>query len=185
MWRPAGLRTMNSRLCGLALFVASGLAGAWPVKAPAQDQEALTPYIGETAAAFEARKRGLPRPMQADASTVTLIADARGHFSVEPAINGTRIRMLVDTGASSIALSERDARAVGISLPAREFTIKMATANGTVLVAPTSLPEVSIGGIVLRDVRAVVVPEDKLQTSLLGMSFLSRLSRFEVSEGKL
>jgi aspartyl protease family protein len=61
----------------------------------------------------------------------------------------------------------------------------MATANGVVLVAPVLLKEVAIGDIVVRDVRAVVVPEDRLQVSLLGMTFLSKLSRFEVSGDQL
>jgi aspartyl protease family protein len=114
-----------------------------------------------------------------------LIADPRGHFGVEPAINGTHIRMMVDTGASSVVLTEKDAHALGINPETRDFSMKMATANGTVLVAPTVLPEIAVEGIVLRDVGAVVVPEDRLQVSLLGMSFLSRLTRFEVSGNRL
>lgn len=175
----------GSKLLARALVAALGFAAVNLPSARAQDQEGLTPYTGETAAEFEARKRGLPRPARPDPSKVTLVADSRGHFGVEPAINGTRVRMMVDTGASSVVLTERDARTVGINPPARDFSIKMSTANGVILVAPTLLPEVAVGDIVLRDVRAVVVPEDKLQVSLLGMSFLSRLTRFEVTGDRL
>jgi aspartyl protease family protein len=93
--------------------------------------------------------------------------------------------MMVDTGATSVALTEEDAHRVGIDPPSRDFKLRLSTANGMVLVAPIMLPEVAVGDIVMRDVRAVVVPEDKLEISLLGMSFLSRLSHFEVAGDRL
>ena len=93
--------------------------------------------------------------------------------------------MLVDTGASSVVLTGKDAHVIGINPASTDFDVKMATANGVVLVAPVLLKEVAIGDIVVRDVRAVVVPEDRLQVSLLGMTFLSKLSRFEVSGDRL
>ena len=96
-----------------------------------------------------------------------------------------RIPMLVDTGASSVVLTGKDAHVIGINPASTDFAVKMATANGVVLVAPILLREVAVGDIVVRDVRAVVVPEDKLQVSLLGMTFLSKLSRFEVSGDQL
>jgi aspartyl protease family protein len=176
---------VGSRLLASALVVAAGLGSVNPPVARAQGQEALIPYAGETAAEFEARQKGLPRPVRADPSKVTLVADSRGHFGVEPTINGTRVRMMVDTGATTVTLTEKDARAVGINPPSRDFSMKMSTPNGVVLVAPALLPEIAIGDIVVRDVRAVVVPEDKLQVSLLGMSFLSRLSHFEVTGDRL
>ena len=177
---------IKRKLCECVLLVTLGLAAQSLPRASAQDRPALTPFIGETTAEFEARKKGLPRPVTAnEASSVMLVADARGHFGVEPLINGARVRMVVDTGASSVALTEEDARAAGINPPSRDFTVKMATANGIVLVAPVLLRDVVIGDIVVRDVHAVVVPEDKLQVSLLGMSFLSKLSRFEASGGRL
>lgn len=174
----------ESKFCAWVLLVSLGLTIGTLRPATAQEQgqgDVIIPYPGEKAAEFEARKNGLPR----DASTVTLIADARGHFGVQPAINGTRVRMLVDTGATSVVLTEKDAHSLGIDPPSRDFKVKVGTANGFVLVAPTTLSEVAVEGIVLRDVPAVVVPENGLHVSLLGMSFLSRLTRFEVSGGKL
>lgn len=178
----------GSRFCAWVLLVSLGLTIGTLQPATAQEQgqgDVIIPYPGEKAAEFEARKNGLPRPMRSDASTVTLIADARGHFGVQPAINGTRVRMLVDTGATSVVLTEKDAHSLGIDPPSGDFKVKVGTANGFVLVAPTTLSEVAVEGIVLRDVPAVVVPENGLHVSLLGMSFLSRLTRFEVSGGKL
>jgi aspartyl protease family protein len=178
----------GSKFCACALLAILGLTALPLLTARAQEQgqgDVIIPYPGETAAEFEARKRGLPRPVRPDATTVVLIADPRGHFGVEPTINGTRIHMVVDTGATSVVLSEKDAHSIGIDPAAGDFKVKVATANGFVLVAPTLLSEVAVHGIVLRDVPAVVVPENRLQVSLLGMSFLSRLTRFEVSGGKL
>jgi len=169
-----------------ALLAVLGLTSQAMSTVGAQDRAGMTPFVGETAAEFEARKKGLPPPTPViEPSTVTLDADARGHFGVDPAINGTHVRMMVDTGASSVVLTGRDARTIGINPPSRDFALKMSTVNGIVLVAPVLLEEVAVGDIVVRDVRAVVLPEDKLQVSLLGMSFLSKLSRFEVSGAQL
>ena len=147
----------------------------------------MIPYAGETAAEFEARKRGLPPPPRPDASgaTVTFTANRSGHFLLEPQINGTPIRMLVDTGATFVALNDRDARSVGVAPAPQEFKMRMPTANGIVMAAPVTLREISVGGISVHDIPAVVIPEDKLGVSLLGMTFLSKLSRFEVSSGRL
>ena len=169
-----------------AFVVTLGLFSCAPPLAKAQQSLSITPFVGETAAEFAARKAGQPRPpAEPEPFSVMLPADAQGHFAVEPVVNGTRIRMVVDTGASVVTLSQQDARSLGISPSPRDFTVKTWTANGVVLVAPILLREVAIGEIVVHDVPAVIVPEDKLQVSLLGMSFLSKLSRFEAGGGKL
>jgi aspartyl protease family protein len=92
---------------------------------------------------------------------------------------------LVDTGASVVAIPEREAARVGIRPSRREYTVQMKTANGTVMAAPTQLRMVEVGGIIARDVPAVVMPDAALGENLLGMSFLSRLRRFEIADGKL
>lgn len=169
-----------------ALFAMLGLTAQGTLVAGAQDLSRVTPFVGETAAEFEARKHGLPPPAPVtEQQRIILGADSRGHFGVAPTINGMRIPMLVDTGASSVVLTGKDAHVIGINPASTDFALKMATANGVVLVAPVLLREVAVGDIVVRDVRAVVVPEDKLQVSLLGMTFLSKLSRFEVSGDRL
>jgi aspartyl protease family protein len=178
------MKARKLRRC--AILVMFGLAAQFPSVVRAQDKPALTPFIGETSAEFEARKMGLPGPAAApEPSSLILLADPHGHFAVEPTINGSRIRMMVDTGASSIALSQRDARSIGINPLPSDYAAGLSTANGVVRVAPVLLREVAIGEMVVRDVAAVVVPEDKLQVSLLGMSFLSKLSSFEMSGGRL
>ena len=118
-------------------------------------------------------------------STVTVDADLSGHFVVHPSLDGRRVRMLVDTGASLVALSYEDARSAGLYVSPGAFTRKLSTANGIVEAAPVQIREVRIGGIVARNVEAVVLPQGRLGTSLLGMSFLKRLGGFEIARGRL
>ena len=92
---------------------------------------------------------------------------------------------MVDTGATGVVLSREDARRVGINPQPSDFTARTSTANGIVPVAPIVLDKVAVGEISVRDVPALVHPDSRFQGSLLGMSFLSRLSQFEVSKGRL
>ncbi len=117
--------------------------------------------------------------------TVTIPRDARGHFQVDARVDGRRIGFMVDTGASTIALTASDARRLGIHPSASEFTVGVRTANGTVRAAAANLSMVEVGGLVVRDVRALVVPDTALSENLLGMSFLTKLRRFEYAGGKL
>ncbi len=93
--------------------------------------------------------------------------------------------MLVDTGASIVALSGDSARRLGIYPAAGDFTLVMSTANGSVAAAPVTLGEIRIGDVAVRDVPAVVFQGEALGTNLLGMTFLKRLSRFEAGGGQL
>lgn len=116
---------------------------------------------------------------------LVLPEDGRGHFIAEPLVNGTRLRMLVDTGASFVALSAEDAGRAGVFPNAADFRLSISTANGTIQAAPVKLREIRVGSIVLRDVEAAVLPAGRLKESLLGMSFLRRLSSFQIADGSL
>ncbi len=167
------------------IFLALALAPKYWLATSAQENADLVPRLGETSAEFEARARGLARPAPTEPISVTLAPDPQGHFFVEPIVNGTRLRMMIDTGASLVVLSREDARHIGINPATGDFTMPAATANGVVLVAPVVLKEVAIGEVAVRDVPAAVFPDNKLQVGLLGMSFLSKLSHFEVAGGQL
>jgi aspartyl protease family protein len=117
--------------------------------------------------------------------TVEIQRDRSGHYTVEGFVDGQRLRFMVDTGASVIALTMGDAARLGIYPSERDFTAKVGTANGPIHAAPVRLREVEIDGIVVRDVQAMVLPERALGGNLLGLSFLSRLRRYEFSGGKL
>lgn len=117
--------------------------------------------------------------------SVTIPRDARGHFQVGGRIDGRRVDFMVDTGASVIALSEREANRLGIRPSRDDYTAQVKTANGTVKAAPVTLNSVDIDGLVVRNVRALVVPGNALSENLLGLSYLTKLKRFEYANGKL
>ena len=131
-------------------------------------------------------RRAEPAPQQsANYRTVTVLGDRRGHFQVEGAVDGRRLDFMVDTGASYVALRERDAGKLGIFPSPREYTGRSSTANGVIKVAPVRLPSLEVNGIRIFDVQAVVIPDESLGVNLLGMSFLSRVRRFEMANGRL
>ena len=118
-------------------------------------------------------------------NSVVLTADRLGHFRADGRIDGRHIEFIVDTGATTIALTARSAAQLGIHPFPRDFTSQARTANGVVRTASVQLGMVEVGGILVRDVVAVVFPAEALSDNLLGMSFLSRLRRYEVANGRL
>jgi aspartyl protease family protein len=107
--------------------------------------------------------------------TVQLSSDRSGHFQTNVMVDGRAIEFLVDTGASSVALRESEAARLGIRPSARDYNVRTQTANGIGKAARVRLGIVELKGITVRDVEAIVVPDDALSTNLLGMSFLSRV----------
>ncbi|HWI29576.1 MAG TPA: TIGR02281 family clan AA aspartic protease [Stellaceae bacterium] len=108
-------------------------------------------------------------------------ADAHGHFLIDASINGAPIRFLLDTGASMVALSPEDARAVGIAPGDLRFSETMNTANGVARAAPVRLRSLRLGQFEVTEVPAVVM-EQSMPVSLLGMSFLDRLSGYSIRD---
>jgi len=105
--------------------------------------------------------------------TVTLLADARGHFFASGSVNGVPMRFLVDTGATLVSLGAGDARRAGIDASHGTPATSM-TANGPARVWRVKLANVKIGDIALSDIEASVHEHD-LPIALLGMSFLNRM----------
>lgn len=111
-------------------------------------------------------------PTAGSAGRATILADARGHFITTGQVNGRSLRFMVDTGATSIALSAADARATGVQYRSGKPALAN-TANGTIRVYVVQLDTVRVGDIVLNNVEAVV-SEGPPHVALLGMSFLNR-----------
>jgi aspartyl protease family protein len=107
-----------------------------------------------------------------------------GHYFVDIDVNGTPVRFIVDTGASQVVLSERDARRIGIDPATLTFSGMAATANGMVRTAPVTLERMTLGGITDGPVRAVVNGGD-MNESLLGMSYLGLYDRIEISNNAM
>lgn len=120
-----------------------------------------------------------------DGKTVSLERSSNGHFQSRAFINGTAIMLTVDTGASAVVLSYNDARAANINVDNISFTIPVKTANGSTYAAPILIDTVKIGDIERNNVHALVSQPGDLFESLLGMSFLDRLSGYSVRGDRL
>ena len=169
---------------GPRLLIIAVVAVAAAVGVPKLAPGLLANLVGHRV--IEPPARGEPARRQVvNSRRMILEADRRGHSLVDAAVNGRAIEAMVDTGASTVALNAETARRIGINPPRSAYTIPVSTANGTVEAAGVALSEVRLGGIRMRDVEALVVPDGLLQTNLLGMSFLRRLSKFELSGTRL
>lgn len=160
------------------VLAAAGLIG----KFLGQHEQPATTKPSSTAASATV---GSAPPATSGRRSVTIPRDARGHFQVGGQIDGRRVDFMVDTGASVVALSEREASRLGIRPARDDFTAQVKTANGVVKAAPVTLRSVDINGLVVRNVRALVVPGNALSENLLGLSYLTKLKRFEYANGKL
>ena len=171
--------------CGVMrniMIFAGFLIGLGTVMAQVADKMTPTP----AAATPTARKAPSAETVaQAGNRSLSIPRDARGHFATEGRIDGQRIAFMVDTGASVIALNESSAARFGLRPARGDYKATVTTANGTIKAAPTRLAMVDIGGLVVRDVDALVLPDEALSENLLGLSFLSKLKRFEFANGKM
>lgn len=115
-----------------------------------------------------------------ESSVVALQADSRGHFLTDASANNQFIRVLVDTGASMVALTAQDAQKIGLSEKDHRGVGTVSTANGVVKVVQVRIPELRLQGLTVRDVDGVIMPPRALGVTLLGMSFIKRLKSFEM-----
>ena len=116
--------------------------------------------------------------------TVEIARGTGGSFAVATQVNGARIAMVLDTGASAVVLTQEAARTAGLPLEVLNYSVHVDTANGRAWAAPVTLDKVSIGGITERSVPALIT-QGGLRTNLLGMSFLNRLQSWEVRGDRL
>src|SRR6185503_13528087 len=164
---------------------ASALAGAWlvalgsaafsvlyfaEIKAVARNLLGLhgSPAAGVASGEPQRQERNKPNSVSRG-RVVELKAGAHGHYYASAEVNGRLIDVLVDSGASIVALTYEDAYRAGLSVRDSDYTHRVSTANGPARVAPVTLDRVSIGDITVRNVPAAVSEPGKLGTSLLGM----------------
>jgi aspartyl protease family protein len=123
-------------------------------------------------------------PEMPNSRSISISRGQNGHFWVDGRVDGRRLGFMVDTGASSIALREGDAARIGIHPARREYTARISTANGVIMAAPIVLDRVEIGDVIVRNVAAMVLPDEALGENLLGMSFLGQV-HWQYQSGKL
>jgi len=113
--------------------------------------------------------------------TQEITGDRMGQYLTQAQVEGRQLQMMIDTGATFVSLTSEDASALGIRPAPSDFTLRMQTANGIATAAKIWLPHMRVGAVEVHDVEALVMAPGASRISLLGMSFLGRLSRFGVS----
>ncbi len=122
--------------------------------------------------------------VMSDTGRVEVPRGSDGHYYLTLTINDAPVRFVVDTGATSMVLTQADAARVGLSEQDVIFYSEAMTANGVVRTAPVRLDDVALGPFHDRNVRAFV-NEGEMTKSLLGMDYLSRFARLEINNGRL
>jgi aspartyl protease family protein len=140
-------------------------------------------FIDQGSKAPDSAMTAAPVRPPSNARTMVIRAGEGGHFQVDARIDGRRLGFIVDTGASQITIRERDAARLGIHPTPRDYSVKINTANGAGRAALVQLGMVEVGDIIVRDIPALIVPDEALNVNLLGMSFLSRV-RWSHEHGK-
>jgi aspartyl protease family protein len=108
-----------------------------------------------------------------------------GDFTIGAVINGSKVAMVLDTGATSIVLTREAAQAVGLPVEVLAYNVNIDTANGKTKAAAVTLDRIAVGSVIERAVPALVVQHGQLKNNLLGMSFLNRLESWEVRGDRL
>jgi aspartyl protease family protein len=121
----------------------------------------------------------------ADGNSVVIVRAPDGHFAVRGSVDGKPITFLVDTGASFVTLTHDDATMLGINADGLDYSVPIRTANGPMSAAATRIDRLAIGPIERRDIRALVAPNNALDQSLLGMTFLDTLTSYAISGDRL
>ena len=147
-----GGRTLRQMLVWVVIFAGVALGADWYMSATAPRQQVLD-----------------------EGTRIEIPAGQGGHFHLQAVLNGTPLNFIVDTGATHIALSRRDAAAIGLNPDRLRFGGAAVTANGRVRTAAVTIDSFAIGDTVERDIPAVVI-DSELQDSLLGMSYLRRFT---------
>jgi aspartyl protease family protein len=167
-------------MIGLGLFMAQTAdrmtSSAALAKGPATDKGRKSGFerVAQTTTVSQAGVRSLSIPR-----------DFRGHFQAIGRIDGQHINFMVDTGASVVALNEKSAARFGLRPSRSDYNATVNTANGTIKAARTQIAMMDVGGLIVRNVDAMVLPDEALSENLLGLSFLSRLKRFEYANGTM
>lgn len=123
------------------------------------------------------------RPQQAvfeEGNRIVVPRSQNGHYFIETTVNGAPMRFVLDTGATSLVLTEKDARAAGLDPQKLNFYSRAMTANGEVRTAPVRLDEITLGSVTDHDVPAVV-NEGEMSNSLMGMTYLQRWGKIEIA----
>ncbi|MEP3278489.1 MAG: TIGR02281 family clan AA aspartic protease [Stappiaceae bacterium] len=123
--------------------------------------------------------------IQAPDGSISVVESQNGHFYLDADVDGQSIRFLVDTGASTVSLTAKDAEKIGYAPDQLNYSFPVSTANGAAFVAPIKLDRLSIGNYTTHKLNATVSRAGSLDQSLLGMNALRGLSSWRVEGDRL
>lgn len=126
-----------------------------------------------------------PTPSATSGRAIEIPKGRDGHFRTTVKLNYADVPVLIDTGASMLALRESDARKAGIYPRRDDYTYSVSTANGTVRAAGAEVRELTIGTVRIRNVEAFILPDEALATNLLGMNVLSQFGEVSFRGNRL
>lgn len=150
-----------------AFTMLTGMVGA---EAPPQQVQVARPAPAPEASAWPMRR---------------IVSGRGGHFQVNARAEGRHLTLLVDTGATLVAFTWESGLALNLVSPGAPPNMQVSTANGTVRAWRATLPRLEVEGLAVSGVEAMVMPPGALGVNLLGMSYLSRLRRFEFAQNSL
>jgi aspartyl protease family protein len=158
----------------LALFVAAAIGMVVLRDSMTRELDA------KPALAASAEVEEIPNITSHQIRSASLRKEGDGHFWATAYVNGIPVKFLVDTGASLVALSERDARKIGLNTDDLDQNAEVRTAAGRVKASTAMIESIEIDGVKVKNVQAVIIDKG-LEHSLLGMSFLNRLDGWDVT----
>lgn len=167
-----GCAVFSAVLAGMGVLEASDHHQVGPAEIPAS--------VTATAAVASPSRAGTT----VDTHVTAIPKASDGHYWVSALVNDKAVRFLIDTGATTVALTPADAQRLGFNAGNLVYDQKVGTANGQTLGARVTLVTVGVGQSEVQNVDALVI-KDGLSTSLLGMSYLGRLSRIDVTPSTL
>ncbi|HBH89257.1 TIGR02281 family clan AA aspartic protease [Ponticaulis sp.] len=165
----------------IPVFIVVCVSVAVAIRANNQIEASESAAVAEAA---EEERRASFRPEAPGPNAAVLRKGDDNHFWADTNINGTRVRFMVDTGASMVALTRNDARRIGVDLDELDYQYEVRTAGGGTRGAFVLLDEIRVGNVEVEDVEALVLESD-LQQSLLGMSFMGKLHSYEVRSSSM
>jgi aspartyl protease family protein len=169
------LRDVKNLFPALAIFGVAALA-ALALRETVTSHTDAKPALAEAAETTPE----FPTITSHQVRTASLRKESDGHFWATAYVDGMPIKLLVDTGASLVALTKTDARRIGINTDKLKQNAKVRTASGEIDAATAMIERIEIDGVTIKNVQAVVI-EKGLEHSLLGMSFLNRLEGWNVT----
>jgi len=144
----------------------------------------IQPYL-DAQKAEQVEERDAAEAARGSGRTFKIPLGPHGQYLTEGRLNGRTIEMLVDTGASKVAMPENVARKIGIFPKPADYTVPINTANGVTTGARATIRNMKLGSIRLRNIDAIIMKDEQLGVTLLGMSALNKLDRFDFSNDML